>query len=138
MRVITACHGDLAQGLCAAAMLVLGRREGVLALGLQPGEAPANYAERMARYAEDAALERGVLVLTDLLGGTPHQAALGLGRSGRLGPSWAVVTGANLGMLLEAILQRGACTSPLELARAVASVGRAQITSSTEDMSPGG
>jgi len=68
----------------------------LVACCLAAGEAPDQFCERMAAAVEEVSTGDGVIVLVDLLGGTPSNCCLSL-TNDRV----RVVTGMNLGMLLE-------------------------------------
>jgi mannose/fructose/sorbose-specific phosphotransferase system IIA component len=126
MKVVIIGHGSFADGLKSAAEAILGPTVGTMAVPLLPGEGLDAYGSRL-----DAAIDtlRGqtvedVMVLADLLGGTPSNAALA---AAKRRPNLYVLTGANLPMLLEILqgIERGAAAEGL-LADAMAS-GRGGI-----------
>src|SRR5262245_43025699 len=100
-------HGGLARELLSAANVIAGRLEGFEALSLEWSD---GFDEARAKVA--AALERleqgqGVLILTDMYGGTPCNVAMTFFRAGRV----EVLTGVNLPMVL-----RLACQTETEMA----------------------
>jgi mannose/fructose-specific phosphotransferase system component IIA len=96
-RIVVAAHGELASGFLAAARLICGDLDRVTAVGLEPEDSPESYAERLA--AACGAPDEPVLVLTDLVGGTPHNVALAIVHRR---PSAVLVSGVNLAVLIEA------------------------------------
>ncbi len=96
--------------------------EAVQALDLAPDEAPAPLRARIDHVLRALASPDGVLVLTDLLGGTPYRVALELLREECAGKV-ALVAGMSLPVVLEALLQRHAVSSVEELARAALRAG---------------
>ena len=96
-RIVVAAHGELASGFLAAARLICGGMEHVTAVGLQPEDSPESFAERLTAACGDP--EQPVLVLTDLVGGTPHNVALAVVRRRTAA---VLVSGANLAVLIEA------------------------------------
>lgn len=134
--VLVLSHGCLARELLAAARRIAGDLERFDALCL---EWDASQDQARARIAESAARlddGEGVLILTDVFGGTPHKLATSAGIEGR----YALVSGVNLPMVLRLACSK--CTED-ELERLVASVeerGRESIRSCvpepvvTEDM----
>ncbi len=107
-RIVVAAHGDLAAGLVSAAQLICGQIQDLAAVGLDPTDAPETFAERLAAAAPNA--EAPLLLLTDLVGGTPHNVALALAR-GR--PAAVVISGVNLAVLMEAAMTDEALGPPL-------------------------
>ena len=101
-KIIVASHGGLAGGLLDAARLIVGTTEDVFAFGLMPEEKPEDFKERL--YKEiDSDPDRGVLVLLDILCGTPFNSVIEKLRQSNV----QVVIGVNLPMLLESILHQG-------------------------------
>jgi mannose/fructose-specific phosphotransferase system component IIA len=97
-RILVAAHGDLAAAFLASAELICGRLENVLAVGLLPADSPESFDERLMAAAGDPA--DSLLILTDLVGGTPHNVALAATR--RL-PKAVLISGVNLAVLIEAV-----------------------------------
>ena len=100
--VVLAGHGQLAAALLASAELILGEQEQVVTVALEPGQSLDELQILIGEAITHAEQGDGVLVLLDLYGGTPSNAtALHLQRA-RL----EAVTGTNLPMLLEVLLNR--------------------------------
>ena len=118
--ILVASHGALAAGLLDSASMIVGESELIKAESLQPEDSPEGFRERLAKSIAELDRGDGVLVLTDLFGATPANSALYI-----LGDGVEVLTGANLPMLLEAIMQR---EMPLrELADSILESGRSGI-----------
>ena len=98
-RIVVAAHGDLAAGLVSAAQLICGRIDDLAAVGLEPADSPESFAVRLAAAAPDP--DAPVLLLTDLVGGTPHNVAFALVRRR---PSAVLISGVNLAVLMEAAM----------------------------------
>jgi mannose/fructose/sorbose-specific phosphotransferase system IIA component len=119
-RIVVAGHGTLPAALLATAELICGEIPDLAAVGLEPTETPDHYAESLrAAIGRD---HRRVLVLCDLLGGTPFNVASAIARRS---PRVVCIAGVNLPMLVEASL----ATTPLddELIEQLLDVGRAGI-----------
>ncbi|HEX4205154.1 MAG TPA: PTS sugar transporter subunit IIA [Ktedonobacteraceae bacterium] len=101
--IVIVSHGPLAQGLKGAAEMIVGPQECFLALGMDP----AADLDELRAQIESAATEvaagntANVLVLVDLLGGSPSNASAYLASSGT-----PVICGINLPMLLEVLTMR--------------------------------
>jgi mannose/fructose-specific phosphotransferase system component IIA len=95
-RIVVAAHGDLADALLAAARLICGELHEMHAVALRPDDSPESFSERL-----DAACgpDEPVLILTDLVGGTPHNVALA---AIRRRTSAVLISGVNLAVLIEA------------------------------------
>ena len=101
-RIVIAGHDTLPAALLATAELICGAISDLAAVGLEPTESPDHYAESLlTAIGHD---HRPVLVLCDLLGGTPFNVASTIaGRSPRV----VCVAGVNLAMAVEAALRAG-------------------------------
>src|SRR5690349_152336 len=95
-RIVVAAHGELADAFVSAATLICGVLRDLRAVGLRPEDSPESFAERLSAVLP---VDAPVLILTDLVGGTPHNVALTLAR--RL-PAATVISGVNLAVLVEA------------------------------------
>lgn len=98
-RIVIVAHGDLAPALLSAAELICGPAPDLKAVGLRPEDSPESFGERLT-----AALgkpDAPVLVLTDLVGGTPHNVTLSVVRGRR---STHVISGVNLAVVMEAAM----------------------------------
>ncbi|MDL2247402.1 PTS mannose transporter subunit IIA [Bacteroides sp. OttesenSCG-928-J23] len=98
-RILVASHGRLAETLVESAALIVGTHNHVIAVGLMPGDDLEQYRQRLLDGVADTG-EGGVLVLLDLLSGTPFNMTISLLRQ----PHVRFITGVNLPMLLEAIM----------------------------------
>jgi len=127
LGLLVVTHGRLAQELVDAARAILGPLPGVeaLPLGWNDDPGPTLTQVRQARTRVDAG--QGVLLLTDMFGGTPTNLALALLEPGRI----EIVTGVNLPMLIRFAGLRD--KAPLrEVALAVARHGRESIQVASE------
>jgi PTS system N-acetylgalactosamine-specific IIA component len=85
--------------MLSTAELICGTIPEALAVGLDPHETPDSFADKMrAAIGHDG---RRVLVLCDLLGGTPYNVASSIARRS---PRVVAVAGTNLAMVVEAAL----------------------------------
>lgn len=101
-RIVLAGHGAFPAGLLSAAEMICGPLQDVSALSIEPGQTPEQYAERMrSAIGHDG---RRVLVLCDLLGGTPFNVASAIVRRS---PRVVCISGASLGLAVEAALAGG-------------------------------
>jgi len=117
-------HGGLARELMAAANIISGQLAGFEALSLDWSE---GFDEARAKVA--AALERmdtgqGVLILTDMYGGTPSNIAMTFYQAGKV----EVLTGVNLPMVLRLACQAGGEEGTVaDLARALQAKGQRSV-----------
>lgn len=117
-------HGEFSCGLKSAIDMVAGDQPAFQIVPFEGSQA-ATYGDelRSAITAMRAECE-GVLVFVDLLGGTPFNQAMLVAADV---DGVEVVTGANLPMLIELLLTRGAAGSLAELADQAVSVGQTGI-----------
>jgi PTS system mannose-specific IIA component len=94
--VVAVSHCNIAKEMIAAAELIIGPLENCRALCFEPNQP----VEDMIKLVKDAIREvdqgKGVLILTDLFGGTPANISLSF-----VGPKVEVVCGLNLPMLIK-------------------------------------
>jgi PTS system mannose-specific IIA component len=94
MLVVT--HGRLAEELVHAARTIVGSVDGLEALSIDWKEEIDSIQARLSRAIESLDRGGGVIVATDMFGGTPTNLALALHERGRI----EIVTGVNLPMLI--------------------------------------
>lgn len=125
-------HGDLARELVGAAGRILGRLEQIEAVPIG-WEEDVEVARRMILDAiERVTGPEGVLILTDMFGGTPANLSLSFLETGKV----EIVTGANLPMLIRLCKMRAEPHSLEEVARGVWAGGRDHIRVATEALKP--
>lgn len=126
--VIVLSHGRLAEELVLAAERILGPIERLEAVSidwdLDVSDARRRIEEAIARVG---GADGGVLVLTDMFGGTPTNLAMSLLDPDRV----EVVTGVNLPMLIKFAALRGEGTLH-EVAKRLAVKGRDSIQSASD------
>ncbi len=130
VRVIVAAHGRLANALVESSEMILGQVPGIGAVTFQPGMGPDDL---LAAY--DSLSEEGepAILLVDLLGGSPYNAAV----------RWAVahegsdvVTGVNLPMLIEVATQARRGRPVDRLVKAATTAGGFGIRAFLENYTP--
>jgi PTS system mannose-specific IIA component len=115
-------HGQLGQELVAAAEMIVGEIAHIRAISIgwhdDVNEAQKDIERRIAELDGG----KGVLVLTDMFGGTPSNIAFALHEPGKID----IVTGVNLPMIIKIVSQKEA-DSLESLARTVRDQGRRSI-----------
>jgi PTS system mannose-specific IIA component len=117
-------HGKVAQELIAAAEAILGPQPRLCAVGVDPAEGEASIEARLAAAIGEADHGAGVLLLTDMFGGTPMNMSCRYLDDSRV----EIVTGTNLAALIRALTAREEHSSLGGLARDVAEYGRKDIS----------
>lgn len=96
--ILIAAHQDLGFALCRAAEGIVGKMERVEAVSLCYDEPPAEGKRRIEEALRRLDAGQGVLILTDMFGGTPTNMSLPFLEAGRV----EVLTGVNLPMVVKA------------------------------------
>jgi PTS system mannose-specific IIA component len=95
--ILIVTHKELAEALMGVWDLILGRQDGVLAVSLDPNAPPEVSREQIQQGLAQVNNSHGVIILTDMLGGTPSNLTLPFLQEGKV----EVVTGVNLPMLMK-------------------------------------
>ncbi len=98
--IVVLSHGEMAAGMLHSIQFLRGKAEGVTSLCLYPTQAVEEFDELLKDAVSQVDDGEGVLIFTDVNGGTPANRALMLA-AGRTDVE--VVTGVNLPLLLEAL-----------------------------------
>jgi mannose PTS system EIIA component len=121
--ILVLTHGELAvQFVNTARQIGLNSEAALLALGVDPADSPDRLKEQIAKSIKGIDTGEGVLILTDLFGGTPTNLSLAFLQEGKV----EVVTGLNLPMMIKAINSRGD-HDLASLARLAAEAGKENI-----------
>ncbi len=120
---VVVSHGTHATGLLQAAEVIVGRIEGVAAVDLSPSMGVEEVHAAMEAAIRSVDKGKGVLILTDMFGGTPSNIAISF-----LGTHPVeVITGVNLPMMVKFPYARQSMTLP-ELAHHLQECGQRNIT----------
>jgi PTS system mannose-specific IIA component len=122
LGLLVLSHGRLAEELVQAAMKIVGPVESLEAVSIGWDDDVSGARERIEAAIERVGRDSGVLILTDMFGGTPTNIALSLLEQGRI----EVVTGVNLPMLIKFTNLREQIELP-EVSRRIAEQGRRAI-----------
>ncbi|MBS0476728.1 MAG: PTS sugar transporter subunit IIA [Proteobacteria bacterium] len=125
--LILVTHGKLAEEFVNAMEHVVGRQEAVETVCIGPNDDMEARRREIADKVKAVDGGQGVIVLTDLFGGTPSNLAISLMQAGKV----EVIAGINLPMLIRLAKARGCM--PLEKAVVAArDAGRTYITIASE------
>lgn len=94
--LVLVTHGRLADEFVAALEHVVGQQERIAAIAIAPDDDMEARRRDIADAITAVDMGRGVIVLTDLFGGTPSNLAISLMERGRI----EVIAGINLPMLI--------------------------------------
>jgi len=129
--ILLLSHGPLADALRETVeVLEPEPAEPLGALSLAWDESPETASERLRKAIAKSDRGRGVVLLTDMFGGTPSNLALAFLQKGRI----EIVTGVNLPMVVKARALAREGKDPAEMARILVERGRRAIVAAGELM----
>lgn len=103
--ILLVTHGNFSTGLLNAAELILGKQKNVVALTLNEGDDVQLLSKEISEKITELDNGEGVLVLTDMFGGSPSNATAANMKSSE----FQSLTGVNLPMLIEGLSLRDSC-----------------------------
>jgi PTS system mannose-specific IIA component len=112
--VVVVSHGALAHEFLAAATHVLGPQAQMVAVAIGPDDDMATRRADIVDAVGSVDGGKGVVILTDMFGGTPSNLAISVIEEGRI----EVIAGVNLPMLVKLLTERG--RQPLAVCAAMA------------------
>ncbi len=125
--LIVVAHFNLAKEMVAATELILGKQRQFESVDIFPDEDVEKIKKRLIDAVKATETGDGVLILTDMFGGTPSNISLSFLEEGKV----EVVAGVNLPMLIKLITYREG--KPLnELAGFIAQYGQNNIYLATD------
>lgn len=122
--IVLCCHGSMGEGVRDAAEMIAGRQERIAVVGVGPGDGARSIQDALNAAIAQVDGGQGILILTDMFGGTPTNVGCTLLHHGKV----EVVTGFNLPLLLKALTARGETTDVSELAAVAMVHGRRHIS----------
>jgi len=125
--VLVVTHGQLANEFVAAAELIVGEITHIVPVSIGWHVDVNESKKEIEQAIRTVSQGKGIIILTDMFGGTPSNLALSLLRKGEL----EIVTGVNLPMVIKLAQQTGKETVS-ELATMVKEQGQKQISIASE------
>lgn len=125
--LVLVTHGRLAEEFVTAMEHVVGKQEQIATICIGPDDDMEERRTDIAKAIQAADAGRGVIVLTDLFGGTPSNLAISLMQAGKV----EVIAGINLPMLI----RLGGARKTMKVTEAVAAAreaGKKYITVASE------
>lgn len=119
-------HGHFATGLGSALQLIAGSADNLAFVDFEADHSTDTLKENLGKALDGLKDCDGVLVLSDLTGGSPFKMAVEC-KFERPDQNIEVVSGTNLSMLVEGFVMMGAYTSPLDMAEALITAGKNYI-----------
>jgi|YelNatPaOPRAMG01_1025707.scaffolds.fasta_scaffold01039_21 PTS system mannose-specific IIA component len=99
--ILIISHFTLAESLKQTAELIIGKRENVSTLSLSKNEKVETFAERLKNEVDKLNKGSGVIIFSDMFGGTTSNVALSLFADD---DNIKIITGFNLPIVIEAIM----------------------------------
>lgn len=125
--MILVTHGNLAEEFVNAMVHVVGDQDAVATVCIGPSDDMERRRSEIATAIKYVDRGQGVIILTDLFGGTPSNLAISLMQAGKV----EVIAGINLPMLIRLAKARD-CMGVREAASAARDAGRNYITIASE------
>ncbi len=101
--IVIVTHKQLGDALIDAAEFILGARpEGVVSVSININENADKLREKVSEGIKNVNMKEGVLILTDMFGGTPSNLSYSFLEEGRT----EVISGVNLPILIKAVNSR--------------------------------
>jgi PTS system mannose-specific IIA component len=125
--LVLVTHGRLAEEFVVAMEHVVGKQERIATICIGPEDDMESRRADIAKAIEEVEAGRGVILLTDLFGGTPSNLAISLMQAGKV----EVIAGINLPMLI----RLGGARKTMKVTEAVAAAreaGKKYITVASE------
>lgn len=132
--IILASHGEFANGIKQSSEMIFGPQPDVQAVVLHPSEGPDQFREKLADAIATLSDQDQVLILCDLWGGTPFNQSSVLIKGHE--DTWAIVTGMNLPMIIEAYGQRFGTENAHEIATHICATGAEGCKTFPESLQP--
>lgn len=125
--VVIVTHSALADEFLMAAQQIVGTVEGIEPISIDPSDPIEEVEKRIKKGIKKVDMGKGVLVLTDMFGGTPSNISLSFQEKGKV----EIVSGVNLPMLIKLSTLREEQTLD-ELASFIKSYGQKNIHLASE------
>jgi PTS system mannose-specific IIA component len=95
--IVIVTHSALADEFLMATQQIVGVVEGIEPISIDPSDPIEEVEKRIKKGIKKVDMGRGVLILTDMFGGTPSNISLSFQEKGKV----EIVTGVNLPMLIK-------------------------------------
>jgi mannose PTS system EIIA component len=103
VAIVVITHGRMAEGIIDAAEMIVGEQTQLVPVGLFESEAVEGLIDKIELALSTVRSDEGALLLVDFPGASPFHASARLAMAD---PSLGVVSGVNLPMLTEILIQR--------------------------------
>ena len=100
--IVIVCHGNLADGFVSASDMILGKCENLKTVSVDVAQEPEMIQEMVHDTIRSVDEGDGVIILTDLFGGTPTNVSLPFLKPGEV----EIITGINLPLVIKLLKDR--------------------------------
>ncbi len=121
--ILIASHGRLGEEMVRTAEFIYGEIPRMKAANLSPNESVNSYREKIKMLVEELDEGDGVLILTDIFGGTPFNIAITFFNDRKV----EVVAGFTLAMILKLATVRNEIQNISDIAKFIVEYGRKKI-----------
>lgn len=105
--ILIVTHGKLAEGFADSAEMIMGKQEQLKTIGLYPDSDLENFKDCVLHGMHEVNTGEGILVFVDMFGASPcNFAAANIAELMEEGMDVRILTGVNLGMLIECLSMR--------------------------------
>ena len=125
--LVVVAHFNLSREMVAATELIVGKQEQFVAVDIFPDDQVEKIKEKIVSALKSADTGDGVIILTDMFGGTPSNISLSFLEEDKV----EVVAGVNLPMLIKLVTYREGRTLD-ELANFITQYGQKNIYRATD------
>ena len=126
--VVMVSHGEFAPGLHSAVKMMTGDREDVLSTSLKDGMSADEFASNFAELIKDFKADDQVILLADILSGSPFTNALNVLDQKGLLQNTLVIAGMNMPLAITAVLMKDNFDDKDALAETLLNEGRTGLT----------
>lgn len=95
--IVIVTHGKLAEAFVSVTEHVVGKQQQMIAIGIEPEDDAEQARERIVKAIAEANTGDGVVILTDMFGGTPSNLAISVMKADGV----EVIAGVNLPMTIK-------------------------------------
>lgn len=95
--IVVVSHGKLAEAFVSVTEHVVGKQTHIAAVGIEPDDDGEQARERIVQAVKEVSTGSGVVILTDMFGGTPSNLAISVMKTEDV----EVIAGVNLPMMIK-------------------------------------
>lgn len=123
--LIVTGHANFGSGMTSSVNLIAGEQEAYRYVDFLPTYGTEELTEEIAKAMDELKDCEGIIIFTDLMGGSPFNVAASLGRGKE---NVRIVAGTNLPMLVEIVMSRKFMDDLDGLVESVLETGKEQVT----------